>query len=97
MSGKIKYTFGFGIMVLGHVVSLALYLHESKTFIFRDYLHSDCLNMIGYPAVFFGAIFAYLARGTYRLDWFGKLLLSLLFIGWLTMIYLFFKELYLQS
>jgi len=95
MFGKIKYSLGFIIMILGHIIAFSLYMHQNKIFIFKEYLHSDCLNMIGYPATFFGAIFAYLLRGTYKLDWFGKLLLSLLFVGWLAMVYLFLKEIYL--
>ena len=94
MYGKIKYFLGFFLILLGHVLAFVLYMSQKHSFVFAEYLHSESLNLIAYPATFFGIIFGHLLRKTDRLDWFGQLLLGILLIGWLILVYLFMGDLY---
>ena len=86
MSGRYRAIITLIIMAVGYGISLILYLRFNNTFIFSGFIHNEFTALIGYPITVGAAIFYYLGRTETKLDWFGKLLISILLFVWLLLI-----------
>jgi len=93
MSGKFyKMLLNIIIIFLGYLASALLYVKVNKFFIFTEFIHSDFIALLGHPITVVVVIFSYLGKGKYKLDWFGRLLLSILIIVWCVLAFFLIKD-----